>query len=335
MPKDYTAVEDLLSDESFLTWHFGADTPSGLEWEEWIAADPAHRQLADEAAAFMQSLQIREKGVAAGDITRAESQLLNRIQEMNSLEKKRGVVAALRSGRGRWIAAASVVLVCGLSGLLYFQSKKSELKTAYGQIQESKLPDGSMVTVNADSRITFDRAGWAGGKDREVWLTGEAFFHVAKTPMKSRFIVHANHFDIIVTGTQFNVVSREDKSNVMLKEGSVILHNTESGSDIKMAPGDFVEYRRAGLEKKMAKTDSVLAWKDRKLVFDNTPVSELAKIIREHYGVTLIPADENVAEKTVTGIMPNDNLDVLLQTLEGTGNFKVTRGKDTVIISAP
>jgi transmembrane sensor len=332
MPKDYTVVEDLLSDESFLAWHFGADTPSGVEWEDWIAADPAHRQLAEDAAAFMQSLQIREKGISGGDITRAESRLLYKIHD---LERKRGVIVELRSGRGRWIAAASIVLVCGLSGLLFLRVRKSELKTAYGQIQESKLPDGSVVTVNADSRITFDRAGWKDGSDREVWLTGEAFFHVAKTPMKSRFIVHANHFDIIVTGTQFNVVSREDNSNVMLKEGSVILHNTESGSDIKMAPGDFVEYRRAGLEKKLAKTDSVLAWKDRKLVFDNTPVSELTRIIKEHYGVTLMAADEIVAAKTVSGIMPNDSLDVLLQALEGTGNFKVTRGKDTVIISAP
>jgi transmembrane sensor len=151
--------------------------------------------------------------------------------------------------------------------------------------------------------------------------------------LKSRFIVHANHFDIIVTGTQFNVVSREDKSNVMLKEGSVILHNTESGNDVRMVPGDFVEYRKAGLEKKLAKTDSVLAWKDRKLVFDNTPVSELVRIVREHYGVTVIPADDSVAAQTISGIMPNDNLEVLLQTLEATGIFKVTREKDTVFIS--
>jgi transmembrane sensor len=332
MPKNYTAVEDLLSDESFLAWHFRADDVSVAKWDDWIAADPDHRRLAEEAIAFMQSLQIREKGVSEGAITRAEGRLLHKIHD---LEQRKGLVVRLTAGRGKWIAAACILLVCGLTGLLVLRARKNELKTAYGQIRESRLPDGSVVTVNADSRISFDEAGWKDGKDREVWLTGEAFFHVAKTPMKSRFIVHANHFDIIVTGTQFNVVSRDDKSNVMLKEGSVILHNTESGNDIKMAPGDFVEYRRAGLEKKAAKTDSVLAWKDRKLVFDKTPVSDLVRIIKEHYGVTVITADDSLADKTITGIMPNDNLDVLLQTLEGTGNFKVTRGKDTVFISAP
>lgn len=51
-------------------------------------------------------------------------------------------------------------------------------------------------------------------------MDGEVFFHVRKTPLKSRFIVHREHFDIIVTGTQFNVSNRHGKDNVLLQEGS-------------------------------------------------------------------------------------------------------------------
>jgi transmembrane sensor len=324
----YTTVEDLMTDESFLAWHFRTDPHAAKRWEEWIQADPARRELVDEALALLQSVQIREKGLAEGQIIRAESRLMDHIGDFERASGRRWVVFV------RWAAAACLLAAVGISGILYLRTKKSELATAYGQVRESKLPDGTVVTVNADSRVTYTK-GWTDGKDREVWLTGEAFFHVAKTPLKSRFIVHANHFDIIVTGTQFNVVSREDKSNVMLKEGSVILHNTESGNDVKMVPGDFVEYRKAELEKKVAKTDSVLAWKDRKLVFENTPVSELVRIVREHYGVTVIPADDSVAAQTISGIMPNDNLEVLLQTLEATGNFRIVREKDTVFISTP
>jgi ferric-dicitrate binding protein FerR (iron transport regulator) len=186
------------------------------------------------------------------------------------------------------------------------------------------------VVVNADSKIVYS-PGWKDGKDREVWLTGEAFFHVSKTPLKSRFIVHANHFDIIVTGTQFNVTNRRDKANVMLQEGSVTLQ-TDEGKELKMLPGDFVEYKNAALEKRPVKDDSVLAWKDHKLVFDNTPLRELIQIIREHYGVSISTANDAVGDSKISGILPNDNLDVLLQALETTGDFEVLRQGDSIII---
>jgi transmembrane sensor len=329
MPIVYTAVEDLLCDESFLAWYFKADPGAEEQWQKWMNREPQNRSLAEEAIVFLQSLQFREKSLSASTMTGAENRLLTTIHQLEQANKGRWI-----AGKGRWIAAACLLLLAGsLFGVAYFRTKKNELRTYYGEVRENRLPDGTEVTVNADSRITYS-PGWKDGKDREVWLKGEAFFHVAKTPLKSRFIVHANHFDIIVTGTQFNVVSREDKSNVMLKEGSVILH-TETGNDLKMAPGDFVEYHSAELEKRRAKTDSVIAWKDRKLVFDHTPVSELVKIVREHYGVIVVPADEKIAAKTISGIMPNDNLDVLLQTLEATGEYKILREKDTVIIANP
>ncbi len=52
---------------------------------------------------------------------------------------------------------------------------------------------------------------WKEGTSREVWLKGEAFFHVSKTPTKARFIVHTERFDVVVTGTQFNVMNRAGK----------------------------------------------------------------------------------------------------------------------------
>ncbi len=91
---------------------------------------------------------------------------------------------------------------------------------------------------------------------------GEAFFHVKKTADHRRFVVHANHFDIIVTGTQFNVVNRDDKTNVMLTEGSVTIKK-DDGEEIKMKPGDFVELDNNRFIKKEEKKENVLAWKEQ------------------------------------------------------------------------
>ena len=342
MSKNYAGVEDLLTDESFLAWYFRADTRSIRQWDEWIAADPLHGARAAQAVEFLEMLRFDEKNLAAGQLSQAESRLLQKIrnaenksgqpqQDRQLPENDRPRAVPVIPARRWWIAAASIlILAAGSYGIRAMLTRPvPELDTTYGEVKESHLPDGSSVVVNADSKLVFSQ-GWQDGKDREVWLTGEAFFHVAKTPMKSRFIVHVNHFDIIVTGTQFNVVNRQDKANVMLKEGSVILH-TEEGKELKMVPGDFVEYR-GSLEKKIVRNDSILAWKEHKLIFDGTPLRDLITIIRENYGVTVATSGAGLEDKKLYGIMPNDNLDVLLLALQSTGDFEIVHEGNGILI---
>ena len=69
------------------------------------------------------------------------------------------------------------------------------------------------------------------------------------------------------------------------------------------------------LVKREGKQDNVLAWKENKLAFDNTALSEVAKIINQHYGVKVTMADNYVSTKSLTGIMPNNNLDDLLKAM--------------------
>lgn len=339
MSKTYAGVEDLLCDESFLSWYFKTDT-SIRQWEQWIADNPDQQPRIAQAVAFLQSLSLQEPALHTDQVTQAEILLLEKIRlaEQHHIRTASETLPADGAPRAHkmypsrwWMAAASVILLAaGIYSGYRWLTPRPELHTAYGEIRENKLPDGTEVVVNADSKLTYS-AGWKDGNDREVWLNGEAFFHVSKTPLKSRFIVHTDHFDIIVTGTQFNVVNREDKANIMLKEGSVILR-THEGRELKMAPGDFVEFNADRLEKKLVKNDSVLAWKEHKLVFDNTPVQELVRIIHQHYGVTVQMTGDSISEKTISGILPNDNLEVLLQALEATADFEIIRQGDVILI---
>ncbi|HXB94606.1 MAG TPA: FecR domain-containing protein [Puia sp.] len=337
MSKNYLGVEDLLLDETFLSWYFRTDAACVRQWDAWMASDPLHRARAEQAVAFLHSLTLHEEEVTAEHISQSESLLLARIREAGQRTAIPGADAPVRRflfSRSRWVAAASILFAVTATYSVFQFSKRTPpvVHTAYGEVKENLLPDGTSVVVNADSKLIFS-PGWKDGKDREVWLTGEAFFHVAKTPLKSRFIVHLNHFDVIVTGTQFNAVNRGQKANVMLKEGSVTLH-TDGGRDFKMVPGDFVEYHDAGLEKKPVRGDSVLAWKEHKLIFYGTPLRKLIEVIHEDYGVTVTTKGEAVGEKKLYGILLNDNLDVLLEALKATGDFEVERQiDDTIIIS--
>ncbi len=276
---------------------------------------------------FLDKLSLKEGELAPGQLTRALNRLLVSIGQ---LKDGRAPVIRLRLLK-RWIAAASILLfVAGLYGRHWWLSRRETRYTNYGEVRTSRMPDGTEITTNANTHLTYQKY-WKDGEDREVWLSGEAFFHVSKTPRRSRFIVHTDHFDIIVTGTQFDAINRPDKASIMLQEGSVTLLDADR-NEIKMRPGDFVEYRDKGLYKAPVKEDSVVAWKDRKLIFDNTPLRRLVEIIKENYGVTVQPADEAVGNKTISAILANDNLDVLLQALEATGDFKVVHDNQTIII---
>ena len=236
---------------------------------------------------------------------------------------------------GRWIAAACLLaLVIGIYSLLSHTEYKNNWSTPYGEIKKVQFPDGTTVIANANTRLSYP-AEWKEGKDREVWLEeGEAFFHVSKTPSKSRFVVHMGHFDIVVTGTQFNAINRPDKASVLLQDGRVILRAPDR-KEMVLRPGEFAEFLNGQLTRRSIKADSCLAWKDRRLFLDNTPLSQLIGIIREQYGVEVRRAEGSNENTTVSGILPNDNLEVLLRALELTGDFKIIHEKDRIIIKEP
>lgn len=326
MEKNFLRVEDIIADESFQGWYFGNDKARTAEWESYMAANPSIAALVTEARELMDSLSVEEKEVSVGQHSSARARLMQSIASASATP----VVALKR--RRLWYWAAAAVILISVGTVAFWSNKRNPelVQTTYGEIREQSLPDGSKVMLNANSEITYSE-GWDKGAEREVWIKGEAFFHVQKTPAKSRFVVHADQFDVIVTGTQFNVVNRHDKTNVMLTEGSVTL-KTKDGKEISMQPGDFVEITNRQPEKKNVAQENILAWRDKKLYFDNTPLRQAAKKIEEHYGVTITLTDEATGNRTISGIVANDNLDVLLQALE-TLEFRVTRTDKDIIIS--
>jgi len=329
MQQDFREPEDLLSDESFLSWYFGRNGEGDPEWTRWMNETPGRKQMVRDAIVLLESTLVPEQELPASQLQRAETELMQKIgvQEL----------PAARSGLSawRWMAAASIlVLLAGAMIVMRIRSGGEKvLITPYGQLMVQQLPDGSEVTINANSRVRYAN-NWKDGGEREVWVDGEAFFHVRKTWNRSRFVVHADRFDVIVTGTQFNVVNRPRNANVMLHEGSVILHGRD-GQQLNMAPGDFVQWDGKTLSRREVQRDSVLAWKDRTLFFDKTPLKEVVNIIEDQYGVKVQLADPSLGDSTITGMMPNNNLQRLLHAMQETKNFDVIQSDGRIEIKAP
>jgi transmembrane sensor len=365
MLENYHEPEELLSDESFLDWYSRSSKEAGpgdvQEWEMWMAAEPGRRELVAQAVKLLDTTRIPEKELPVQQVAAAELALMKRIGEFHQdretpqsgrtrLAGEAHLIgdgaaidetyrippvskAVILRRRYYWITAAAVLLVVFASEWAVrraFFAGRPEMKTEYGQIGRRQLPDGTEVVMNANSSITWT-IGSQDGPDREVWLKGEAFFHVRKTPLKSRFIVHTDHFDIQVTGTEFDVVNRPTRDNILLREGSVILR-APNGGKLNMVPGDFVSFDEGQLQKMTVSDDSLTAWKDQKLKLNNTSLHTLAAIINEQYGVEVKLADDSTGEKTISGILSNNNLDILLKALELTEKFDVIRKDGTILI---
>ena len=334
MHKTHEKVEDILTDERFLTWYFSEAGDAVDSWQTMLDSDPQLQSLNNEAKIIMKQLHFEERGVSENEIGEAYRKLKEKISE-NSQGKKPPVINMNVKRKRWWLAAASVIiLVLGSIAVWnnFSDVTKTTHKTEFGQIIEQKLPDGTRVFLNANSSLSLGE-GWDNNKPREVWIKGEAFFNVAKTANKQRFIVHVSEFDVIVTGTQFNIVDRPGRINIMLQEGSVVL-KTKDGTEITMKPGEFVEFKAEQLNKKELPAVDVASWKERKLNFDNTPVPEAVRMITDIYGIELIAGDEAIKSKTLTGVMPNDDLDVLLKAIEATLECKVERVGEKIVLKS-
>lgn len=269
-----------------------------------------------------------EKGVDNASLFKKRNQFLERLEA-------RELVATKNKTKVRWLQiAAAAVIVLTLS--VYLVSDQT--KTVYagiGEKIEKVLPDGTFIILNSDTKINY-RKDLQKKELREVWIKGEAFFKVAKMKGGIPFVVHTDQFEVIVTGTQFNLNSNEKESSILLTEGSVTI-KTKSGKEIKLLPGDyFIEDNNGDkiAENKPVETkpEAVLGWLDKHIVFENTPISQVAKEIELRYKITVKMESLKIANKTITGILPNDNLEVLLQSLEATTDFVIKKENNIVTI---
>lgn len=330
MDKAFHQAEDILADEEFRAWYFRQSPEAIRQWEQWLQANPRHTALVQEAIAFMEAMP-RERMLTTEADT--EKQLLHLAKRINETDEIPAIPLKKHTNRIFWQAAAAVLLLAGIFGVWkWLTPAEAILSTSYGQTINKALPDGSDLLLNANSKVRLGKS-WDNGKDRELWLDGEAFFSVKKTPQKSRFIVHAGTARIEVTGTQFNVKTRHNQLSVYLAEGSVKVH-TSGGKVISLKPGDYLDLEKGETVSQQTNQEDILAWRNNRLSFNNTSLAEVAQVISDYYGTKVVLGDEELKNVSLTGILPNDKLDNLLEAVKEALRLKITRTQDTIVLEA-
>lgn len=158
----------------------------------------------------------------------------------------------------------------------------NKIETPAGGKYQINLPDGSMVWLNASSSLRFP--AFFAGNTREVQLTGEAFFDVAKNASKP-FKVITKDQTVEVLGTQFNINSYadEDVIKTTLIEGSVkIIYKNKM---VLLGPGQQFQPINSTVKVVAADTEEVVAWKDGYFLFKNEDIRSIMRKVSRWYNV--------------------------------------------------
>ena len=238
----------------------------------------------------------------------------------------------------RWAAVlvGALLLVTGaFYGYQALYPKDLIQQTAFGKMATLTLPDGSIVTLNGNSRLRY-APRWAGRQTREVWLDGEGFFRVTHQKNHERFVVHLpNKLNIEVLGTQFNVIARKNRSKVVLQNGKIRLDVGEQAKEkLVMQPGDlfYADVKAKVYYRKRVDAAAQSAWQTGKLSFDGSTLQEVAQMLEDTYGVTVVIADSDLRQQTLSGTIPNQSMQTILNGLSTLFDLHITQQSNRITI---
>lgn len=194
----------------------------------------------------------------------------------------------------------------------------NELSVPYGKIFNLELSDGTIVHLNSGSSIKYPIKFVGNGK-RQVFLQGEAYFKVAKDT-EHPFIVNANEVAVEVLGTEFNVSSYEEDTeiNTVLVEGSVRLTSlSKSDEEVMLSPGykGAFDKNNRTITKGTVDLNLHTSWIKGELIFRKSPFNNMIKKIERRYNVTIINYNEGLNEK-----MFNARFDVNIESIHDVMN---------------
>lgn len=202
-------------------------------------------------------------------------------------------------------------------------SKVNTISTPNGGEWEIRLPDGSVVWLNAASSLQYP-LNMGSSKQRKVELTGEAYFEVAKD--KSRpFIVKTIKQELEVLGTHFNIngYANENVTRTTLLEGSVRVADLNSTDIQVLKPGEQSILSNSGIEIKKANTDEAVAWKNGYFMFDNERQESILRKIARWYNVEIEYADPEAKAVMYYGTVSRfEKISKVLHKLEQTGEVR-------------
>ena len=319
-------LEDLLNDDSFKNWVHESNQNDVAFWKDWIKKHPEHVDKVYTAKAMILGISFKKNNVNTTEINESLQNVLDSIS-IPTIEKPTKQNLYIRYA----LSIAAVGLIFFFSLLNFFDSSDEiNYKTGFGEVANIKLQDGTLVTLNGNSELSYQK-----DEPRNVTLNGEAYFKVKSIPStKAKFWVNTDNLTVEVYGTEFNVNSRLEKTDVILDEGSINLVFNDGKQKI-MKPGEIVSVssnKETISYKKIEKNNTYAIWKPKTYVFNKKTLESVMKHIENTYGLSVEFDDDSLKYSEISGGIPNENLEICLKAIEKITNVRIEKNKDQLLI---
>jgi ferric-dicitrate binding protein FerR (iron transport regulator) len=332
--EDYE-VEDFVSDESFVNYHYQLDAQDVLSWRQWLQLHPHKAALAQQARTMIDNISLslpeHEFNIELQKIKQAISP---EIVHMDSyLPTKPATVNSFNLRTALQFAAVGLALIIGIGALLYIRKTDSAAPPLAETVNNHSYPmkivlsDSTEVTLASGSSLKYPMHFAPGIRD--VFLTGDAKFHVKRNE-KARFKVFSENLVATVLGTIFNFTSSGDSAVVIeLLQGKLNVAmegNNDSTASVLLYPNQKVVYSKNthAFRKSEIELRATIA-------FQHNSFPEVADKLRKAFGIIVI----NNSKKTdwrFTGEFQNASAKDVIDNICYIKNLSATIKGDSVFI---
>lgn len=216
-----------------------------------------------------------------------------------------------------------------------------EQSTPRGATAKVLLADGTAVWLNAESRLWFPNKFSEGA--RHVYLQGEAYFEVSPNP-RQPFVLHVEQEQVRVLGTAFNVKAYPEESTVQtaVVKGRVAFIRPAANAPVSadtlyVTANQLGVYAKstASMHREVVDSQDYIAWNQGKLVFQETPLDEVARTLTRQYNLPVQLANEQLGKCRLTGRFQNQSLREVVQVLSMTGAFGFELSEEQLVLTGP
>ena len=201
-------------------------------------------------------------------------------------DTKNGILANQGQTQVRKSATGQVSYLTNDAGQTPAQNVFNTVSTPRGGQYQIVLPDGTKVWLNSASALKFP--AFFSGNEREVELTGEGYFEVAKNK-KMPFHVKIAGVDVEVLGTHFNIMGYGDEQQLKtsLLEGAVKI--SKGGLSRKLLPGQqaVIGNTSEKIDIKTTDLEAAVAWKNGYFMFENESLESVMRKLSRWYNVNI------------------------------------------------
>lgn len=319
-------------------------TPAEEEVElvKWLEADPRHEDYFHQMSSTWETMDC----AAAADPSR-----LGLSDETRALVEGRPVVRRVPA----WsigLAVAAAVAFAWIGWTTWLRPSPGEnfqqvAEVAAGYIKRMDLPDGSVIRMNSDSEVEVAYSA----SERNVKLVrGEAHFEVAKNKVRP-FIVSARGAAVRAVGTAFNVALKAEAVEVLVTEGKVSVAPPAEAKSVTNAVStvESPAFLKAGEKLVLATKDEAspvvasvapaemsqaLAWQDRRLEFDEAPLSEIVAEFNRFnvHQIVIAPESIELARQRFAGSFRADDPETFIKLIRMRANIAVVRGEQQTVL---